>query len=110
MQATGLSHKSQNLIDRTARDQKSSVKIVAPSFSFIRGWQQSVTSEIEKCPENVKYLLTCCKKFTTMTHHNAQNHHKKRVEPMEDRIGQQLGNYRLTSLLGRGGFADVYHG
>lgn len=29
---------------------------------------------------------------------------------MEDRIGQQLGNYRLTGLLGRGGFADVYHG
>ncbi len=27
-----------------------------------------------------------------------------------DRIGQQLGNYRLLSLLGKGGFADVYLG
>jgi serine/threonine protein kinase len=27
---------------------------------------------------------------------------------MVDRVGQQLGNYRLTSLLGKGGFADVY--
>jgi eukaryotic-like serine/threonine-protein kinase len=27
---------------------------------------------------------------------------------MSDRIGQQLGNYRLLSPLGRGGFADVY--
>ena len=25
-------------------------------------------------------------------------------------IGQQLGNYRLVSLLGHGGFADVYLG
>ena len=29
---------------------------------------------------------------------------------MTDRIGQQLGNYRLISLLGEGGFAEVYLG
>ena len=29
---------------------------------------------------------------------------------MSDRIGQQLGNYILKSLLGQGGFADVYLG
>jgi ABC-type transport system substrate-binding protein/serine/threonine protein kinase len=29
---------------------------------------------------------------------------------MVDRVGQQLGNYRLVSLLGQGGYAEVYLG
>ena len=29
---------------------------------------------------------------------------------MDNRVGQQIGNYRLVSLLGRGGYANVYLG
>ena len=29
---------------------------------------------------------------------------------MADRLGQQFGNYRLISLLGQGGYAEVYLG
>ena len=29
---------------------------------------------------------------------------------MANRVGQQLGNYRLDQLLGQGNFADVYLG
>src|SRR6266851_6960871 len=31
-------------------------------------------------------------------------------QSMTDHLGKQLGNYRLTSLIGQGGFADVYLG
>jgi serine/threonine protein kinase len=31
-----------------------------------------------------------------------------RFSPMNDRVGQQFGNYRLLQLLGQGGFAEVY--
>jgi len=33
---------------------------------------------------------------------------KEECATMKDLIGQQLGDYRLVSLLGHGGFAEVY--
>ena len=36
--------------------------------------------------------------------------HEKGERSLENRVGQQLGNYRLIQLLGSGGFAEVYLG
>src|SRR3989440_13027403 len=42
----------------------------------------------------------------------ARKHHllRRKDATMTDRVGQQLGNYRLVSLLGEGGCAEVYLG
>src|SRR5690348_2402326 len=44
-----------------------------------------------------------------MSSRSAQMEYRKR-NFSRPRIGQQLGNYRLVHLLGRGSFADVYLG
>ena len=40
----------------------------------------------------------------------AGKEHSTGGPPMVDRVGQQLGNYRLLRLLGQGGQASVYLG
>src|SRR6266571_8231800 len=35
---------------------------------------------------------------------------RRKDSTMAERVGQHLGNYRLISLLGEGGFAEVYLG
>jgi hypothetical protein len=35
---------------------------------------------------------------------------QKKEATMADRVGQQFGNYLLVTLLGQGGFAEVYLG
>src|SRR5712691_8637258 len=41
---------------------------------------------------------------------SSAGHATGRRRKMADRVGQQLGNYRLVGLLGQGGFAEVYLG
>jgi len=62
-----------------------------------------------ECRKNGKYevgtLFPISVQDTAIFQHTAtESYH------MSDRIGQQLGNYRLVHLVGHGGFADVYLG
>jgi peptide/nickel transport system substrate-binding protein len=44
------------------------------------------------------------------SHLNDGSTWKQRRPQVADRVGQQFGNYRLVSLLGQGGYAEVYLG
>ena len=45
--------------------------------------------------------------FPLDVYKEAENNLQETVR-MADRVGQQLGNYRLVALLGQGGYAKVY--
>jgi serine/threonine protein kinase len=67
-------------------------------------------AELHKSEERSCISLTHLLRFATLPMHHwvADYFGKGERAMMKDQIGQQLGNYRLVSLLGRGGFAEVY--
>jgi peptide/nickel transport system substrate-binding protein len=78
------------------------------------------TFTILYCGQNFNIYLTGVLFFSTMRLYLAEWLIDLQVYPclkpdvrrlkMADRLGQQFGNYRLVSLLGQGGYAEVYLG
>jgi eukaryotic-like serine/threonine-protein kinase len=72
------------------------------SFAFLSGSLKSFLFKIRKLFYYTKQKKRY-REFYTFTSN-------VRSRSMTDRLGQQLGNYRLTRLLGQGSFAEVYLG